>query len=100
MAFCLVQDFVEPETDRSTTNYDAMHERLAPLAATAKGFIAHSAGWTGNGFRIIEFWESREDCDAFMRDHVMPAVADVIGDAAAMPATTAYDLHSLVLAPR
>jgi heme-degrading monooxygenase HmoA len=101
MAFCLVQDFVEPETDRSTTNYDAMHARLAPHAGEAKGFIAHSAGWTDDGgFRIVEFWESREDCEAFMRDHVMPAVQEVIGEGAAMPTTTAYDLHSLVLAPR
>jgi hypothetical protein len=101
MAFCLTQDFPAQGSDRSTTNYDAMHARLAPLAGEAAGFIAHSAGWTDDGgFRIVEFWESREDCDAFMRDHVMPAVQEVIGEGAAMPTTTAYDLHSLVLATR
>ena len=35
-----------------------------------------------------------------MRDHVMPAVQDVIEEGAAMPTTTAYDLHTLLLAPR
>jgi len=100
MAFCLIQDFPAEGTDRSTTNYDAMHARLAPLAGEAKGFIAHSSGWTDDGFRIVEFWESREDCDAFMRDHVMPLVQDVVDEGAAMPTTTAYDLHTLLLAPR
>lgn len=100
MAFCLIQDFPAEGTDRSTTNYDAMHARLAPLAGEAKGFIAHSSGWTDDGFRIVEFWESREDCEAFMRDHVMPAVQDVVDEGAAMPTTTAYDLHTLLLAPR
>jgi hypothetical protein len=96
MAYCLVQDWVEPETERSTTNYDAITARLTPLAGEAKGFIAHAAGWTGNGFRIIEFWESREDCDAFMRDHVMPTVREVSAGEAKMPASTGFDLHNLV----
>ncbi|MGE0028371.1 MAG: hypothetical protein AB7O78_19350 [Thermoleophilia bacterium] len=97
MAYCLVQDWVEPETERSTANYDAITARLTPLAGEAKGFIAHAAGWTGDGFRIIELWDSKDDCDAFMRDHVMPAVMEVSGSAAPMPATTGYDLHNIVL---
>ena len=43
MAYCLVQDWVEPETERSTTNYDAITARLRPLAGEAKGFI--DRGW-------------------------------------------------------
>ncbi|HMN99164.1 MAG TPA: hypothetical protein PKD59_07100 [Miltoncostaeaceae bacterium] len=97
MAYCLVQDWVEPETERSTVNYDAISARLTPRTGDAKGFIAHAAGWTGDGFRIIEFWESKEDCDAFMRDHVMPTVMEVSGGPGRMPATTGYDLHNIVL---
>jgi hypothetical protein len=97
MAYCMIQDWVEPETERSTVNYDAVHARLAPMAGDAKGFIAHSAGWTGNGFRIIEFWESKEDCDAFMRDHVMPAVMEQSQGQMTPPTVTAYDLHSLMV---
>ncbi len=96
MAYCLVQDWVEPETDRSTTNYAAISAKLTPLGREAKGFIAHAAGWTGNGFRIIELWETREDCEAFMRDHVMPTVMEVSATEPRMPATTGYELHNLV----
>ena len=97
MAYCLVQDWVEPETARSTVNYDAITARLTPLAGEAKGFIAHAAGWTGNGFRIIELWESQEDCDAFMRDHVMPAVMELSVGEPKQPATTGFELHNLVM---
>ena len=100
MAYCMVQDWVEPETERSTVNYDAISARLTPLAEEAAGFIAHAAGWTGNGFRIIELWESKAECDAFTRDHVMPAVAEVAAGDATMPETTGFDLHNLVVRPR
>lgn len=40
MAYCLVQDWVEPETERSRVNYDAITARLLPLAGAARGFIA------------------------------------------------------------
>jgi hypothetical protein len=96
MAYCFIQDWVEPETDRSTTNYDAVSERVRPHAGEATGFIAHAAGFTGNGFRIIEIWESKEDCERFLNDVVMPAVGEVVSDAK-MPETTGYELHALVL---
>lgn len=98
MPYCLIQDWVEPETERSTTNYDAISARLTPLAGKATGFIAHAAGWTGNGFRIIEFWDTRENCERFMRDQVMPAVTEVSGASAPPPVTTAFELHNLVTA--
>ena len=96
MAFCRIMDWVEPETERSTAIYDQVSARVMPMADEAQGFIAHAAGWTGNGFRIIEFWESKEDCEAFMRDHVMPTVAEVSQGEAKPPAVTAYELHSIL----
>jgi hypothetical protein len=98
MAVCIVQDWVEPETERSTTNYDAITERVRPHAEDAEGFVLHAAGWTGNGFRIIEIWETQEAFERFMQDVVMPAVAEVAGDAAKQPAVTAFELYNLVTA--
>jgi hypothetical protein len=98
MAVCVIQDWVEPETERSTTNYDAISERVRPHADEAEGFILHAAGWTGNGFRIIEIWETRAAFERFMKNQVMPAVMEVAGDAAKEPTVTTYELHNLVTA--
>jgi hypothetical protein len=101
MAYCRIQDWVEPETERSTTNYDQISGRIRPKAEGAQGFIAHAAGWTGNGFRIIEIWESEDDCERFFAEVVMPVVMEVSGgDPGRQPATTGYELHNLVTAGR
>jgi len=62
----VVQDWVEEETDRSTTNYDAISERLQAEDQPPAGLLVHTAGFTGNGFRIFEVWESREDYERFV----------------------------------
>ena len=98
MAVVIIQDFPQEETERSTTNYDEISQRLRESGAIPpEGCHLHCAGWTGNGFRIIEFWESREDCEAFMRDHVMPTVMEVSQGEAKPPAVTAYELHTLLM---
>ncbi len=98
MAVCVIQDWVEPETERSTTNYDAISARVTPLGEKAEGFRVHAAGWTGNGFRIIEIWDTMEGFERFMRDHVMPAVMEISGPDSRAPEVTSYELHDLVIA--
>lgn len=99
MAYCRIQDWVEPETERSTAIYDQVTATLAPKVGEAAGFIAHAAGWTGNGFRIIEIWESEEQCERFFAEAVMPAVMEATGgDPGGPPTTTGYPLHNLLTA--
>jgi hypothetical protein len=62
MPVAVVQEWLEDETDRSTTNYDAIHERLMQIGPI-EGFLLHTAGFTGRGFRIFEVWETREQYD-------------------------------------
>jgi hypothetical protein len=96
MAVCVIQDWVEEETERSTTVYDAVSARLAAEQSTPpEGFIVHAAGYTGRGFRIIEIWETREQFDRFLGERVMPLVAEVGGADARPPEITAYELHGL-----
>jgi hypothetical protein len=96
MAVCVIQDWVEEETERSTTVYDAVSARLAAEQSTPpEGFIVHAAGYTGKGFRIIEIWETREQFDRFLGERVMPLVAEVGGADARPPEITAYELHGL-----
>jgi hypothetical protein len=97
MAVCVIQDWVEEETERSTAVYDAVGARLAAeQSGPLEGFVVHAAGFTGNGFRIIEIWETREQFDRFLRERVMPIVAEVAGSDARPPEITAYELHGLV----
>jgi hypothetical protein len=98
MAVAVVQDFPEEETDRSTANYDAIHEKIMARAEEPTGLIIHTAGFTGNGFRIFEVWESREQFEQFARDVVMPAVMEVTaGNPGRAPVQTVYELHELVV---
>ena len=97
MPVAVVQEWLEEETDRSTTNYDALHERIME-SGPIEGFLLHAAGFTGHGFRIFEVWETREQFDRFVAEQVMPLVAEVSGADATPPVITAYETHSLMTA--
>jgi len=98
MAIAVVQDWPEEETDRSTTNYDAVSERLQASDAPHQGLLVHTAGFTGNGFRIFEVWESREDFERFVNDTLMPIVQDLAPGDDRQPDTTIYELHGFMTA--
>ena len=97
MAFALVQDF-PPAPGAGTENYDAIHKAIMQKAGDdAQGLIIHTAGFLGEQFRIFEVWESREQCEKFMSDVVMPTVMEVTqGNPGTPPTTTIYELHNMV----
>ena len=43
---------------------DALH--------TARGFRGHWSGAASSGYRVIELWDSREDCQAFAEGNIAP----------------------------
>ena len=94
MPVAIVQDWVEEETDRSTANYDTISERLGVRENPPAGCLMHSAGFTGNGFRIFEVWESKADFDRFLEERLMPIVNEVSGADAPPPQLTIYELHN------
>ena len=75
-AVAVVQDRVDEETDRSTTNYDAIHEHLVQ-SGPIEGFLLHTAGFTGREFRIFEVWETREHYDRFVEERLMPIIREI-----------------------
>src|SRR4051794_312353 len=77
MPVAVVQEWLEQETDRSTTNYDALHERIME-SGSIEGFLLHAAGFTGHGFRIFEVWETREQFDRFVKERLMPSCATLL----------------------
>jgi quinol monooxygenase YgiN len=98
MAFAYVHEF-DVGADRSTTNYDAISDRMRLDDDPAEGLIVHAAGFSGGKFRMIEIWESPELEQRFERERLLPAVQEVVRDGAAPPVTHSYELHNLI-APR
>lgn len=99
MPVAIVQDWVEEETDRSTTNYDAISERIMARDEVPKGLLVHAAGFTGSGFRIFEVWESQEAFDRFAEDVLMPILQESRPTPDQQPRVTAYELHGYIAAP-
>jgi heme-degrading monooxygenase HmoA len=53
--------------------YDRMSVQLLEQIKTKKGFIAHAGCPVPGGWEVVEFWESQEDFDAWIKGTVMPA---------------------------
>jgi hypothetical protein len=45
--------------------FDAVHDQINPERKAPSGLIFHSSGPIDGGWGVIDFWESREDFDAF-----------------------------------
>jgi hypothetical protein len=98
MPVAVVQDWIEPETDRSTASYDAVSARLAEGQMPPDGLLVHTAGFTGNGFRNFEVWETREQFDRFLQERLLPLIAEVGRPDSTPPQLTAYELHGFITA--
>jgi len=73
--------------------YDKMLEVLGPAIRQAKGFVAHGAGRSADGWRTFEIWESQEDATRFFAKYVHPNLPPGI-----KPRRSILELHSLVRA--
>jgi len=79
MAVAFIQEFKAQGDDRSTTNYDAVNERLNVRDNPPPGGIFHTAGWDEDAgvFRIFDVWETREDCERFLSERLMPLIEEL-----------------------
>jgi hypothetical protein len=73
MAVAYVQEF--PIVNRSTANYDFAAEKIGD--GPFDGLIAHTAGFDDDAgvFRILDIWESREQAERFLAEHVEPMMS-------------------------
>jgi hypothetical protein len=80
MAVAFIQEFAI--SDRGTANYDAVNKRLTKNQPAPEGLLIHFAGFDDEDgvFRIVNVWETREQGQAYLDEHVMPAVRAVLGD--------------------
>ena len=67
-----MQEF--PITDRSTENYDFISEKIG--TGPFDGLIVHTAGFDEEAgvFRILDIWESKEQAQQFLEEHVQPLI--------------------------
>ena len=95
MAIAFIQEFTIQ--DRSTTNYDAISDRVRGCPP-AEGLIIHTAGFDDEAgvFRIFDVWETREQAEVF-EARVMEIVAEIVPLGTPAPARAAsYELHDVV----
>jgi hypothetical protein len=71
--------------------YDQMLSLLLPVLQQAKGFIAHGAGASPQGWRTFEIWESSEDATKFFAQYIHPNLPPGV-----KPQRSLLELHSLV----
>jgi hypothetical protein len=45
--------------------FDAVNEHINPAGDPPKGLVFHSSGPIEGGWGVIDFWEARQDFDAF-----------------------------------
>ena len=81
--------------------YDAVHARfLAHQTDTpVESLLVHIGCPDGDGFRVIEVWESKEKFDQFNREVVAPMVAEAAEGAApdAAPRIEEFEVRGLVV---
>ena len=53
--------------------YNRMSERMLVEIKRQRGFLAHAGMPVPGGFQVVEFWESQETFDAWIKNAVMPA---------------------------
>jgi hypothetical protein len=86
------------------TVYDAVHaEVLRETGGDAAGLLVHVGRSTGQGFQVMEVWDSKESYDAYYRT-VMPAIlARAAGNQAGPPpaqSAVEIDVRGLVIPGR
>ncbi len=97
MAVAFIQEFAVE--DRSTTNYDAVAERLRDVAP--EGGLIHTAGFDDDAgvFRIFDVWETREHGERFMRERLQPILAEMTASRPDLRPPTReawYELHDVM----
>jgi hypothetical protein len=77
--------------------YDAVNAEMGVEENPPEGLIFHSAGPMGDGWSVIDFWESRELFDRFQQERLGPAV-EALGDKAppGPPQIKEFSVHNII----
>jgi hypothetical protein len=71
--------------------YDGMVASLGAAIREAKGFIAHFASPSENGWKVMELWETQDDANQFFARFVHPNLPPGV-----KPKREFVSLHTLI----
>ena len=91
----LITHFYEGGTEEQ---YEALLGTAHPGGALPAGQTYHAAGPTEGGWLIVAVWNSKDACDLFVSQTLMPALANVPGGFAGPPQERAAEVANLVRA--
>jgi len=97
MPVAVVQDWVEPVSKHSAESYDKISELLGAKDDPPRGLLMHTAGHTGEAFRLFEVWETQADFDVFIVERLMPVLRAASGTVTTPPQVTIYELRNYIV---
>jgi heme-degrading monooxygenase HmoA len=78
--------------------YEAVNAQMNVEAEPPEGLICHTAGPIEDGWGIIDFWESREQFDAFQGSRLVEAI-QALGEGAlpGPPDIKEFPVHNILM---
>ena len=94
MAF-MISHFYE---DGTSEQYEAVRAVVHPNGALPDGQIYHAAGPTDGGYLVMAVWDSKESCDRFIADTLMPVLPTLEGGFPGPPQERQAEVERLITA--
>ena len=91
MTIAVIQDFDGATLDAVRTGHQARWDSPPGGAHSNPACLFHWVAKTDDGFRVVDVWTSREEFDAFLTAHVVPASLEA--EFPVPPRNTFYDVH-------
>ncbi len=77
---------------QTAEGYDQMLALVETHVRTAPGFISHAAYADGDTWRLVEMWQTKQQCDHFFIKHIVQFLPEGI-----RPKRSYHTLHKLLL---
>jgi hypothetical protein len=87
MAVMMVSDV----SGQTPQGYDGLLQKVGPVLKAADGFLMHASHPIDGGWRVVEFWETRDHAARFYAAAIAPHLPDGI-----RPKLTFAPLHDLL----
>ncbi len=92
---------VTVDVPASVELYDAVHAALLErIGSAVDGLLVHVARASGDGFQVIEVWESRADYDRYVDAQLVPVLTELSGGQASRDSgrtETPFEVRGLVV---
>lgn len=75
--------------------FDEVNKHVDPASNPPKGLLFHSSGPIDEGWGVIDFWESRDEFDAFFGSRVQEAVKAAGVEMEGAPDVKEFPVHEI-----